>query len=233
MRVRARAFVLRAMPGILTLLLPSALRLIAGPDVTAPDITELPRGNSPTVRAWAAARPGEIPGPAAGAPAPKKGAPAALPRISSRFGPRADPFHRAARMHEGIDIPGRAGTPVRAADTGIVRFAGRAGGYGKLIEVAHGGGLSTRYAHLSRILVPAGAQVMRGDTIALMGSTGRSTGTHLHFELRANGRARDPLPHLDGAPFTQASAPLMPPEPHRSSFARARDGQPEGSGPEL
>lgn len=222
------------MPGLLTLPLPLALRLLAGTDAIAPDIVELPRGNSPTIRAWAAARPGEPPGPAAGAPAPKPNAPAALPRISSRFGLRIDPFHRAARMHEGIDIPGPAGTPVRAADTGVVRFAGRAGGYGNLIEVAHGGGLSTRYAHLSRILVPAGAQVARGDTIALMGSTGRSTGSHLHFELRANGRARDPLPHLGGAPIAQASVPITPAEPHRSSFARARDaGQPEDTGPEL
>lgn len=231
-RVRADGSVLRAMPGILTLPLPLALRLLAGADGTAPDI-ELPRGNSPAVRAWAAARPGSPPGPAAGASAPKKGAPAALPRISSRFGLRADPFHRAARMHYGIDIPGAAGTPVRAADTGVVRFAGRAGGYGNLVEIAHGGGLRTRYAHLARILVPAGAQVARGDTIALMGSTGRSTGSHLHFELRANGRARDPLPHLRGAPIAEASAPTAPAPPHRSGFARARDAQPEDSGPEL
>lgn len=221
------------MPGILTLPMPLALSLLAGADVTAPDIAELPRGNAPAVRAWAAAQPGDHPGPAAGAPAPNKGVPAALPRISSRFGVRGDPFHRAARMHYGIDIPGHAGTPVRAADDGVVRFAGRAGGYGNLVEIAHGGGLATRYAHLARILVPAGTQVTRGETIALMGSTGRSTGSHLHFELRAGGRAVDPLPHLGGTPLPRTATVLAPAAPHRSAFARARDRLPEDRGPGL
>lgn len=236
LRVAARGSVLRAMPGILTLPIPLALSLLAGTNGIVPDIDELPRGSSPALRAWAAARPGKHPGPAAGASAPKQGAPAVLPRISSRFGPRADPFHRAARMHYGIDIPGRAGLPVQAADSGVVRFAGRAGGYGNLVEVAHGGGVTTRYAHLSRILVTAGAQVMQGETIAMMGSTGRSTGNHLHFELRANGRAVDPLPHLGGAavPFeaVRETAPT-PSEPHRSAFSRAREaGQAKDSGSE-
>lgn len=221
------------MPGILTLQMPLALSLLAGADVTVPGIAELPRGNGPAIRAWAAARPGTRPGPAAGALAPKSSAPAALPRISSRFGVRSDPFHRAARMHYGIDIPGAAGTPVRAADTGTVRFAGRAGGYGNLVEIAHGDGLATRYGHLARILVPAGTQVARGDVIALMGSTGRSTGSHLHFELRANGRAVDPLPHLGSDPLPRAAAPVAPAAPHRSAFARARDELPEDRGPEL
>jgi murein DD-endopeptidase MepM/ murein hydrolase activator NlpD len=156
-----------------------------------------------------------------------------LPPISSRFGRRADPFHRAARMHYGIDIPGRAGTPVQAADSGIVRFAGRAGGYGNLVEIAHGDGLATRYAHLARILVPAGTPVARGDTIALMGSTGRSTGSHLHFELRADGRALDPLPHF-GRSLDDAPAPIaIPAETHRSAFARAREArQPQERGSE-
>ncbi|MCW4461040.1 M23 family metallopeptidase [Sphingomonas sp. BT-65] len=222
------------MPGILTLPMPLALSLLAAADRTAPDIAELPRGNGPAVRNWAAAQPGFQPGPAAGAPAPNKGAPAALPRISSRFGVRSDPFHRAARMHYGIDIPGHAGTPVRAAETGFVRFAGRAGSYGNLVEIAHGGGIATRYAHLARVLVPAGAQVTRGDVIALMGSTGRSTGSHLHFELRADGRAVDPLPHLGGAALPRAAAVIAPAAPHRSAFARARDASlPEDRGPEL
>ncbi|HEY0623594.1 M23 family metallopeptidase [Sphingomonas sp.] len=156
-----------------------------------------------------------------------------MPFISSRFGRRADPFHRAARMHYGIDIPGRAGTPVLAADGGVVRFAGRAGGYGNLVEIAHADGLATRYGHLARILVPAGATVTRGETIALMGSTGRSTGNHLHFELRAGGRALDPLPHLGGT-VERATAPAPARAPtHRSAFARARDAhQPEERGSE-
>ena len=234
MRVAARGSVLRAMPGILTLPMPLALSLFAAADRTAPDIAELPRGTGPTVRNWAAAQPGNQPGPAAGAPAPNKGAPAVLPRISSRFGVRGDPFHRASRMHYGIDIPGRAGTPVRAAETGVVRFAGRAGGYGNLIEITHGGGIATRYAHLARILVPAGVHVSRGETIALMGSTGRSTGSHLHFELREGGRAVDPLPHLGSATLPRSTATVVAPAaPHRSAFARARDHLPEDRGPEL
>lgn len=233
MRVAPRGSVLPAMPGILALPMPLALSLLAAADRTVPDVAELPRGNGPAVRAWAAARPGSHPGPAAGALAPNHGAPAALPRISSRFGVRSDPFHRAARMHYGVDIPGKAGTAVRAAESGVVRFAGRAGGYGKLVEIAHGGGLATRYAHLARILVPAGAQVTRGETIALMGSTGRSTGSHLHFELRAGGRAVDPLPHLGNVPLPRAAA-VAPAAPHRSAFARARDAHlPKDRGSEL
>ncbi len=219
------------MPGIFTLTTPLALWLLAGADFVAPDIVELPRANGPPVRAWVASRPEPVSGPTAGAPTPNTGASAALPRISSRFGVRTDPFHRATRMHHGIDIPGRAGTPIRAAEAGVVRFAGRAGGYGNLLEIAHGGNVDTRYAHLARILVPAGAQVMRGQTIALMGSTGRSTGSHLHFEVRTNGRAHDPLPHLRGAPLPRESVPVALSEPHRSGFARARDGQPEDFGP--
>jgi len=221
------------MPGFLTPAMPLALSLLASTEVIGPDIVELPRGNGPVYRAWTATRPELVPGPAAGASAPKRDAPAALPPISSRFGRRADPFHRAARMHYGIDIPGRAGTPVQAADSGIVRFAGRAGGYGNLVEIAHGDGLATRYAHLARILVPAGTPVARGDTIALMGSTGRSTGSHLHFELRADGRALDPLPHF-GRSLDDAPAPIaIPAETHRSAFARAREArQPQERGSE-
>lgn len=214
------------MPGFLTPAMPLALSLLASTDVIGPDIPELPRANGPIFRTWVATRPWLAPGPAAGASAPKKGASAAIPRISSRFGHRADPFHRSSRMHYGIDIPGRAGTPVQAAESGVVRFTGRAGGYGNLIEIAHADGLTTRYAHLSRILVPAGTQVARGETIALMGSTGRSTGSHLHFELRTDGRAVDPLPHLGGAVDDAARPAIVPETPtHRSAFARARDAR--------
>lgn len=233
MRVFRRRSVFGAMPGFLTPAMPLALSLLASTDAIGPDIPELPRANGPIFRAWVATRPWLAPGPAAGASAPKKGAPAVLPPISSRFGRRADPFHRAARMHNGIDIPGRAGTPVQAADTGVVRFAGRAGGYGNLVEIAHSDGLTTRYGHLSRILVPAGTVVTRGDTIALMGSTGRSTGSHLHFELRADGRALDPLPHLGGTMEHVSLPAIAPTQTHRSAFARARDArQPEDSGSE-
>lgn len=213
------------MPGFFTPAMPLVLSLLASADAIGPAIPELPRANGPIFRAWTAPRPGPTPGPAAGASAPKKGAPAALPRISSRFGLRADPFHRVVRMHSGIDIPGRTGTPIRAAEDGIVHYAGRAGGYGNLIEIVHPGGTRTRYGHLARILVPAGAEVRRGETIAQMGSTGRSTGSHLHFELRENGRAIDPLPHLHEAPPEPDIAmppPVISAAPHVSAFARMR-----------
>ena len=132
-------------------------------------------------------------------------------------------------MHYGIDIPGRAGTPVYAAEGGVVRFAGRAGGYGNLIEIVHPGGARTRYGHLSAILVPAGTEVARGEPIARMGSTGRSTGSHLHFELRTNGRAVDPLPHLGGAAPAREAGAVTPTAQHVSAFARAR-GQTKDSG---
>jgi murein DD-endopeptidase MepM/ murein hydrolase activator NlpD len=103
----------------------------------------------------------------------------------------------------------------------VVHFAGNAGGYGNMIEVDHGGGLVTRYAHLSRFLVRSGARVERGEEIAMMGSTGRSTGSHLHFEVRLNGRATGPLAWLTGEPVTPRVSP-QPVEPHISAFARAR-----------
>jgi murein DD-endopeptidase MepM/ murein hydrolase activator NlpD len=155
---------------------------------------------------------------------------ARLPRVSSRFGYRADPLRGKVRMHSGIDIPAPLGTPIQASAGGFVRFAGSAGGYGQMIEIAHGNGLTTRYAHLSRILVQPGAPIARGETIALMGSTGRSTGSHLHFEVRDSGRPADPLAYLGGAPLETAGSfrggsyrvwhALS--EPHVSQFARAR-----------
>lgn len=149
---------------------------------------------------------------------------AVLPRLSSRFGRRADPFHATSAWHHGIDIPGSLGTPVLAAGAGVVRFAGSAGGYGAMVEVAHGGGLATRYAHLARILVRAGTAVEQGQPLGLMGSTGRSTGSHLHFEVRRAGSAVDPLPYLrlqTDTPLPAAAAPA-PSAPHVSAFARAR-----------
>lgn len=146
---------------------------------------------------------------------------AALPRLSSGYGYRADPVHGAARMHRGLDIPGPAGTPVLASGDGVVRFAGSAGSYGRMVEIDHGNGLRTRYAHLSRLLVRAGDAVGRQQTIALMGSTGRSTGSHLHFEVREHGQSTDPLPLLS-QPARSARPALTDSEPHISDFARRR-----------
>ncbi len=114
-------------------------------------------------------------------------------RISSRFGERRDPIHGRHRHHSGVDIVAGRGTPIPAAAAGTVVFAGRRGGYGNLIEIEHADGRRTRYAHTDRILVAPGEQVESGQTIATVGSTGHSTGPHLHFEVRENGAGVDPL----------------------------------------
>lgn len=148
-----------------------------------------------------------------------------MPRLSSRYGYREHPIDGARRFHAGIDIPGAAGSPVLASAAGVVRFAGSAGGYGRMVEIDHGGGLRTRYAHLAQIAVTPGMHVAVGAAIGRMGSTGRSTGTHLHFEVRRDGRAVDPLAYLSQA----AVRPLPEPRqwesdaPHISEFAKARN----------
>jgi murein DD-endopeptidase MepM/ murein hydrolase activator NlpD len=103
---------------------------------------------------------------------------------------------RWGRMHEGIDISAASGTPIVAAAAGVVIHAGWLGGYGNLVVVDHGNGLATAYAHASSILVGVGQRVSQGQTIALVGSTGNSSGPHLHFEVRLNGNAVDPLAYL-------------------------------------
>ncbi|WP_228275252.1 M23 family metallopeptidase [Stakelama tenebrarum] len=117
-------------------------------------------------------------------------------RLTSGYGVRSDPFRGTRAMHAGIDIPGPVGTKVYATADGIISRAGRAGGYGNLVEINHGRGIETRYGHLSQILVKDNQQVHRGDLIGLMGSTGRSTGSHLHYEVRVDGRAVNPVPFL-------------------------------------
>ena len=97
--------------------------------------------------------------------------------FSSYFGVRTDPFNGTAAMHAGVDLPGPVGTPIYATADGVVDRAGRAGGYGNMVEIDHGKGIQTRYGHLSKILVGPNQQVKRGQEIALMGSTGRSTGS--------------------------------------------------------
>jgi murein DD-endopeptidase MepM/ murein hydrolase activator NlpD len=111
---------------------------------------------------------------------------------SSTFGVRLDPFINRPAMHTGIDFRGSIGEPVRATASGTVTSAGWSGGYGKMIEIDHGNGLATRYGHLSAINVEVGEGVKIGQTIGELGSTGRSTGPHLHYETRINGEAVDP-----------------------------------------
>lgn len=119
---------------------------------------------------------------------------------TSGFGVRYDPFNGGAAMHAGVDMAGTMGEPIQSAAPGVVTRAGWIGGYGNCIEVDHGRGMATRYGHLSRILVRVGDRVTAGDEIGRMGSTGRSTGTHLHFEVRVDGRAVDPMPYLRAMP---------------------------------
>jgi murein DD-endopeptidase MepM/ murein hydrolase activator NlpD len=113
--------------------------------------------------------------------------------ISSLYGQRTDPFDGRNALHQGLDFAGTPGTRVLAVADGIVSHAGVDGGYGRLIEITHGNGYVTRYAHNAKLLVEAGQTVKRGDPIALMGSTGRSTGTHLHFEVLRDGRPVNPM----------------------------------------
>lgn len=119
--------------------------------------------------------------------------------LTSTFGVRSDPFRGTAAMHAGVDIPGPVGTPVYATADGVVARAERAGAYGNLVEINHGKGIETRYGHLSRILIGDNVRVKRGQLIGLMGSTGRSTGSHLHYEVRIGGRAVNPLPYMQSA----------------------------------
>jgi murein DD-endopeptidase MepM/ murein hydrolase activator NlpD len=116
--------------------------------------------------------------------------------ITSGFGVRSDPFLRTAAFHAGLDFEGGMGQPARATAPGRIVSAGWSGGYGLMVEVDHGRGLSTRYGHLSSILVSPGQTVGIGATLGLIGSTGRSTGPHLHYETRVNGEATDPLRFL-------------------------------------
>ncbi|SNS44497.1 Murein DD-endopeptidase MepM and murein hydrolase activator NlpD, contain LysM domain [Sphingomonas laterariae] len=124
--------------------------------------------------------------------------------FTSGYGVRSDPFRGSAAMHAGIDLAGPVGTPIYATADGMVGRAQWANGYGNLVELNHGKGIQTRYGHLSKILVSAGQRVKRGDLIAKMGSTGRSTGSHLHYEVRLDGRAVNPIPFLQSTDYLLA-----------------------------
>jgi murein DD-endopeptidase MepM/ murein hydrolase activator NlpD len=120
----------------------------------------------------------------------------AIGRISSSYGMRIDPINHTESLHPGQDIAAKAGTPVVAAAAGTVTHAGPAGTYGNLVTIKHANGLETRYAHLSSVDVQKGAEVTPGTPIGKVGSTGRSTGPHLHFEVREDGKLRDPATYL-------------------------------------
>lgn len=116
--------------------------------------------------------------------------------VSSHFGERTDPIEGEIREHHGVDIAAPEGSRIRSAQGGIVTFAGERGGYGNLVEITHADGRVTRYAHAKQVLVKKGDKVQKGQVVGLVGSTGRSTGPHLHFEVRERGRAIDPTAAL-------------------------------------
>ncbi len=140
--------------------------------------------------------------------------PASFQYISSGFGVRTDPIEGGAAFHPGLDFKGPKGAPIYAAAAGTVSFTGQRSGYGNCVEISHGHGLVTRYAHMSRITAHPGEPVVPGTPIGLIGSTGRSTGPHLHFEVRINDRPVNPRP------FLEAPLPHVFPE-----------NQPTGTGP--
>ena len=125
--------------------------------------------------------------------------PASLEFISSGFGYRADPFTGAGAFHAGLDFKGPIGAPIYAAAKGVISFAGQRQGYGNCLEIDYGNGLITRYAHMSAFRARLGQSVNPGDVIGAIGSTGRSTGPHLHFEVRIHDQPVNPRPFLEAA----------------------------------
>jgi len=116
--------------------------------------------------------------------------------VTSLFGMRRDPFTKRQRMHEGLDLASRPGTPIIATADGRVRFSGHKGTWGRLVIIDHGYGFETRYAHNTRILVKAGQEVKRYQKIAELGASGRSTGPHVHYEVRKLGKPTNPILHI-------------------------------------
>lgn len=119
--------------------------------------------------------------------------------MSSRFGRRTDPFSGKVAWHSGVDFAGKEGADIVSVAAGVVTWAEERYGYGKLVEINHGNGFKTRYAHCKESLVKVGDVVKKGQIVALMGSTGRSTGPHVHFEVYKNGRAVDPASYIHRA----------------------------------
>src|SRR5690606_37291183 len=127
------------------------------------------------------------------------GRPVAKGWISSRFGRRTDPFSGKVAFHSGVDFSAKEGTEIMAVAAGVVTRAGKFHDYGYMVEVNHGGNYATRYAHNKSNLVKVGDVVKKGQVIALVGSTGRSTGAHVHFEVYKNGRPIDPATYIHRA----------------------------------
>lgn len=117
-------------------------------------------------------------------------------QISSGFGYRTDPLTQERRFHSGLDIAAPVGTPIYAAQTGVVTYAGEYGGYGNVVVLSHGNNVYTLYGHTSELLVSLGQTVTQGQPVALMGATGRATGPHLHFEVHQGNTYKDPVLYL-------------------------------------
>ena len=113
-------------------------------------------------------------------------------RVTSRFGDRPDPFEKNTRFHRGLDIAGPLNSKVKATASGIITYAGEKRGYGNYVKIRHNNSITTEYAHLKSIAVKVGDTVKRGDLLGLQGNTGRSTGTHLHYEIRVDNEVKDP-----------------------------------------
>ena len=131
--------------------------------------------------------------------------PVRMAAFTSGYGVRSDPFGGGVARHMGIDLAGPTGTPIYATADGMVSASGyNSGGYGNLIKLDHGRGVETRYGHLSALLVSPGQRVARGQLIGRMGSTGRSTGSHLHYEVRIEGKAVNPIPFMKSTDYLLA-----------------------------
>lgn len=130
--------------------------------------------------------------------------------LTSSFGVRSDPFNGHRRAHKGIDIPGPVGSPIYATADGVVSRSERASGYGNLVIINHGNGIETRYGHMSKLIVGSNERVRRGQIIGLMGSTGRSTGSHLHYEVRIDGEAVNPMPFVESSDYVIAMSGKPP-----------------------
>ncbi|WP_299016423.1 M23 family metallopeptidase [uncultured Caulobacter sp.] len=132
--------------------------------------------------------------------------PTSNPALSSSYGVRFDPFTHRPAFHSGLDFPGAMRTPIMATAPGVVSFTGVRAGYGNTVEIDHGGGFKTRYAHLSSIGVRVGQRVAIGSRVGAMGSTGRSTGPHLHYEVWVNGKAQNPNRFLRAGEYVQQTS---------------------------
>jgi murein DD-endopeptidase MepM/ murein hydrolase activator NlpD len=175
---------------------PPPVRISIGPEFVEPGAARYADRSSAAGKAaiveFSATRP-PSPGAARGAGGVPAGLPLASARLTSGFGWRVHPLSGGWRAHSGVDLAAPYGSPIVATAGGVVGSAGWSGGYGLLVAVSHGDGVQTRYGHLSRLAVAPGQQVTAGQVIGYVGSTGDSTGPHVHYEVRIGGRAVDPL----------------------------------------